>query len=70
MFDCSDHFALLIKIKVRDSWIFYKVEKGVRKRLRTEKFREEGIREEYRNEVAEALESQWETKMWKRCLKQ
>ena len=61
MFDCSDHFAVLMKIKVRDSWIFGKVEKGVRRRLRTEKFREEGIREEYRNEVAEALESQWET---------
>ena len=61
MFDCSDHFAVLMKIKVRDSWIFGKVEKGVRKRLRTEKFREEGIREEYRNKVGEALESQWET---------
>ena len=36
MFDCSDHFALLMKIKVRDRWIFDKVEKGVRKRLRSE----------------------------------
>ena len=61
MFDCSDHFAVLLKLKVRDKWIFGRVEKGVRRKLRSERFREGEVREEYKNVLTDELESQRET---------
>ena len=60
MFDCSDHFAVLMKLKMRDKWIFGRVEKGERRRLRSERFREREVREEYKNVLTEELESERE----------
>ncbi|WP_435362550.1 hypothetical protein, partial [Klebsiella pneumoniae] len=59
MFDCSDHFAVL-KLKMRDKWIFGRVEKGERRRLRSERFREREVREEYKDALTEELESERE----------
>ena len=61
MFDCSDHFAVLMKLKVRDKWIFGRVERGVMRRLRSERFRDGEVREEYKNVLTEELESKRET---------
>ncbi len=60
MFQGSDHYAVLMKMKVKDKWMFRKRMNGERKRLRVEKFRDEGIREVYMQRVTEALNAEWE----------
>ena len=61
MFDGSDHFAVLLKMKTCDKWEFKKERREENTRLRLERFREEGVREEYRNRLTEALENERES---------
>ena len=59
MIEGSDHFAVLMKIKTSKKWKFRNERKEESKRLRLEKFREEGVREEYKKRVTEALNVEW-----------
>ena len=66
MFDCLDHFAELIKLKDKDKWIFGRVKKGERRRLRIEWLWEKGIREEYKNELTKVLRVKMGDTVWKK----
>ena len=61
MFDGSDHFAVLLKMKTCDKWEFKKERREENTRLRLERFREEGVREEFRYRLSEALGNEWES---------
>ncbi len=60
MFEGSDHYALHMKVKMGDKWKFRKRMNGERKRLRVERFRDKGIKEEYKRRVTEVLNGERE----------
>lgn len=55
IFEGLDHYAVLIRMKMNDKWKFKKRVEGVTKRLRLERFMDEGLIEEYREAMIEVL---------------
>ena len=47
IFEGFDHYGALMKMEMSDSWKFRKIVNGGRKSLWLERFRDEGIKEDY-----------------------
>ncbi len=59
MFDGSDHLAVLVKLKMKEKWVYEK-KGGVKKEIvKIEELQEKEIKDEYKREMAEALSEKW-----------